>query len=132
LDLCCGTGRALVQAAARLRQEGRRERVTLLGVDLVDLVDAFVAAPPATGPTLTPAPVEPWTPPRALDLITCVHGLNYVGDQLAVLARTIRRRHPGRRHAHPPEHHTTNRPSAMYPDHATAIRGSGSERLEGP
>ncbi|MEU7903409.1 class I SAM-dependent methyltransferase [Actinoplanes sp. NPDC049118] len=29
-------------------------------------------------------------PPRAFDLITCVHGLHYVGDKLAVLTRIVR------------------------------------------
>jgi SAM-dependent methyltransferase len=80
LDLCCGSGRALVQAAARVPPE-----VTLVGVDLVD---AFVPAPP--GLALVAAPVESWTPARAFDLITCVHGLHYVGDKLAVLARVVR------------------------------------------
>jgi SAM-dependent methyltransferase len=86
LDLCCGTGRALIQAAARLRQEGRPDRLTLVGVDLVDAFDPA----PVAGLTLTTAPVESWTPPRAFDLITCVHGLHYVGDKLAVLARAVR------------------------------------------
>jgi hypothetical protein len=28
-----------------------------------------------------------WTPHRSFDLITCVHGLHYVGDKLALLTR---------------------------------------------
>jgi SAM-dependent methyltransferase len=73
LDLCCGTGRALTEAAAH------PGRFTLVGVDLVD---GF----PATGPTFVRASITEWTPDRAFDLITCVHGLHYVGDKLAVLA----------------------------------------------
>lgn len=39
LDLCCGTGRALVQAAHQLRRDGLADRITLVGVDLVDHFD---------------------------------------------------------------------------------------------
>jgi trans-aconitate methyltransferase len=79
LDLCCGSGRALIQAAARV------DPAKLAGVDLVD---AFAPAPP--GLTLVAAPIETWTPQRAFDLITCVHGLHYVGDKLAVLTRVLK------------------------------------------
>lgn len=78
LDLCCGSGRALIQAVARLPD------ATLVGVDLVD---AFA---PGSGPALIAAPVETWEPSRAFDLITCVHGLHYVGDKLGVLTRIVR------------------------------------------
>ncbi|MEU4623937.1 class I SAM-dependent methyltransferase [Actinoplanes sp. NPDC023801] len=78
LDLCCGSGRALIQAAART------DPARLVGVDLVD---AFAPAPP--GLTLVAAPIGTWTPERAFDLITCVHGLHYVGDKLGVLARIL-------------------------------------------
>ncbi|GLW35888.1 class I SAM-dependent methyltransferase [Actinoplanes regularis] len=83
LDLCCGSGRALIQAATRLRPG----EATLVGLDLVD---AFAPGTAGSGPTLVAAPVETWTPPRAFDLITCVHGLHYVGDKLAVLSRVVR------------------------------------------
>ncbi|MEV0392253.1 class I SAM-dependent methyltransferase [Polymorphospora rubra] len=81
LDLCCGTGRALIQAAAHLRPA----ETTLVGVDLVDAFDPVPATPYA--PQLVCASVATWTPARAFDLITCVHGLHYVGDKLAVLTR---------------------------------------------
>lgn len=79
LDLCCGSGRALIQAAGRLRGG-----VTLVGVDLVDAFDPMPATDP---PELVCAPLLGWTPGRTFDLITCVHGLHYVGDKLAALAR---------------------------------------------
>jgi len=84
LDLCCGTGLALVQAADQLRDEGLLDQVALMGVDLVD---AFAASPAGTGPDLIAASVTDWTPPGRFDLITCVHGLHYVGDKLAVIGR---------------------------------------------
>jgi SAM-dependent methyltransferase len=85
LDLCCGTGRAVIQAAWQLRQAGLASRAALVGVDLAD---AFDCAPwTAAGLELVCAPVATWTPDRAFDLITCVHGLHYIGDKLALLAR---------------------------------------------
>ncbi|WP_371477125.1 methyltransferase domain-containing protein [Kitasatospora sp. NBC_00315] len=79
LDLCSGEGHAL-RAAARLLPDN----AVLTGVDLV-------------GP-LTPRPLPPtldlvtasaasWRPTLSYDLITCVHGLHYLGDKLALLAR---------------------------------------------
>lgn len=41
------------------------------------------------GLTLVATPIETWTPARTFDLITCVHGLHYVGDKLAVLTRAV-------------------------------------------
>jgi SAM-dependent methyltransferase len=84
LDLCCGTGRALVQAADRLAHAGLARKTELVGVDLVD---AFDLAPAMAGLRLVCAPVLAWTPTRSFDLITSVHGLHYVGDKLALLAR---------------------------------------------
>ena len=33
------------------------------------------------------APVAAWEPARSFDLITCVHGLHYIGDKLGLLTR---------------------------------------------
>lgn len=85
LDLCCGTGRALIQAAVILRDEGLLGQAAIVGVDLVD---AFAPRPDGLrGLQLVCSPVSTWTPPRPFDLITCVHGLHYVGDKLTALAR---------------------------------------------
>ncbi len=85
LDLCCGSGRALIQAAECLRDLGLADRVALVGVDLVDM---FAAVPAGIGNlTLTAASAHDWRPSRAFDLITCVHGLHYVGDKLDLIAR---------------------------------------------
>jgi len=85
LDLCCGSGRALVQAVARLRAAGLDGEVAVVGVDLVSPFDN--ACVDGAGPTPVTCSVTAWTPDRAFDLITCVHGLHYVGDKLAVLTR---------------------------------------------
>ncbi|TYK48509.1 class I SAM-dependent methyltransferase [Actinomadura decatromicini] len=77
LDLCCGSARALTEAALALP----------VGAEIVgvDLVDHFVPAPRPSALRLITASVTAWTPDTAFDLITCVHGLHYVGDKLAVL-----------------------------------------------
>lgn len=85
LDLCCGSGRALIQAARHVRQAGLAGRVELAGVDLVDAFDAVPGSVP--GLDLVCASVAAWEPARSFDLITCVHGLHYVGDKLALLTR---------------------------------------------
>ncbi|MEV6033811.1 methyltransferase domain-containing protein [Nonomuraea sp. NPDC052116] len=79
LDLCCGTANALSEATALLRQDAE-----IVGVDLVD----FFACPP-TPPRLRliTASVATWRPDAPFDLITCVHGLHYIGDKLAFLAK---------------------------------------------
>ena len=85
LDLCCGTGRALIEAAGRLQAEGLSCRAEILGVDLVGM---FHHPPPGlTGLRLVEASLRAWQPGRAYDLITCVHGLHYVGDKLGLIAR---------------------------------------------
>ncbi|WP_245601809.1 class I SAM-dependent methyltransferase [Hamadaea tsunoensis] len=79
LDLCCGAGHALRQAAEALPDNG----ITLVGVDLVD----HFAAPDAAGVAYVCAEWTTWDPGRRFDLITCVHGLHYVGDKLEALRR---------------------------------------------
>ncbi|MEU9164732.1 methyltransferase domain-containing protein [Streptomyces sp. NPDC048424] len=78
LDLCSGEGRALREAGFRLPD------AVLTGVDLVG---PLAPAPTPAGLELLTASVTHWSPSRTYDLITCVHGLHYVGDQLGLLAR---------------------------------------------
>ncbi|MEV6524455.1 class I SAM-dependent methyltransferase [Longispora sp. NPDC051575] len=85
LDLCCGSGRALSEAARLSGAAGLAERVEIVGVDLVD----HFATSPHAGVRLVTASVTDWTPQAGhlFDLVTCVHGLHYVGDKLGVLTR---------------------------------------------
>jgi SAM-dependent methyltransferase len=56
----------------------------------VDLVDAFDPVPAGlSNLRLVAAPVAAWAPAASFDFITCVHGLHYIGDKLAVLARAV-------------------------------------------
>jgi SAM-dependent methyltransferase len=84
LDLCCGTGKALIWAAEVLQAKPRA--VEIVGVDLVGMFHR-----PSTGLgclRLVEASLSGWRPDWAFDLITCVHGLHYVGDKLGLIART--------------------------------------------
>lgn len=88
LDLCCGTGRAVIQAAETLHREGLASRTAIVGVDLVD---AFAPTPvPLPSLRLVCSPIDAWAPDRDFGLITCVHGLHYVGDKLGALTRAAR------------------------------------------
>lgn len=85
LDLCCGTGRALIEAARLLRARGLGPRVEIVGVDLAGMfrpVDRGTSCP-----RLVEASLSTWRPERHFDLITCVHGLHYIGDKLGLIAR---------------------------------------------
>ena len=88
LDLCCGSGRALGEAARAIHAAGG-PTPTLVGVDLVGMFDPGPG--PWPGLELVEASLHAWAPaPGArFDLITCVHGLHYVGDKLGLIARAV-------------------------------------------
>ena len=86
LDVCCGEGRALVEARSALQDLGISNSVTIVGVDLIprqgdvefdNQVD-FIAQPALE-----------WKPVQRFDLITCVHGLHYIGDKLRLLKQLV-------------------------------------------
>lgn len=85
LDVCCGEGKALIQAAEFLAEKGLQDKAILKGIDLVD---AFQSIPP----TITCVGFEVrsmahWVSSEQYDLITCVHGLHYIGDKLKVISK---------------------------------------------
>jgi SAM-dependent methyltransferase len=85
LDLCCGSGKALIEAAQIVHDEGLAPKVEIVGVDLVGM---FLRPDPGlTCLRLVEASLSTWRPGRRFDLITCVHGLHYVGDKLGLIAR---------------------------------------------
>lgn len=93
LDLCCGAGRALLQAAEALQANAPKSKIKLTGVDLVAMFDPI---PPSSGLVrLVSASLESWQTEERFDLITCVHGLHYVGDKLGVLQRAVGWMKPG-------------------------------------
>lgn len=83
LDLCCGGGRALIQAAGMCVARGLGQRVRFFGVDLVPMFDSI---PPGIDfLELRAGSVMHWRPGIRFDLITCVHGLHYIGDKLSFM-----------------------------------------------
>jgi SAM-dependent methyltransferase len=81
LDLCCGSGRALIEAAGLCVKQG----IEIVGVDLVGLFADGAEAFPHLH--LIEAPVGECTLERPFALITCVHGLHYLGDKLGILTK---------------------------------------------
>lgn len=81
LDLCCGTGKALIQAAKLIDSDGLP--VEIVGVDLVGMF----AAHSSNQLTLIEASLSTWSPVGSFDLITCIHGLHYIGDKVGLIAR---------------------------------------------
>ena len=85
LDLCCGAGKALVQAA-EIAQAGGLE-VEIIGVDLIG---TFPPHEPFNGRLrFVEGSLRDWSPVRSFDLITCIHGLHYVGDKLGAICRAV-------------------------------------------
>lgn len=93
LDLCCGSGRAMIDAAIELQRRGVTGQVSLLGVDMAPM---FVCIPPEmTSVQFITASVSEWRSQDRFDLITCVHGLHYVGDKLGMIAQAAAQLSPG-------------------------------------
>ena len=86
LDLCCGTGRALVEAAAEIVKSDAADNVRIEGIDLAGVFDAN---PFPRVLTLRKQGLESWQPTGRYALVTCVHGLHYVGDKLATIAKAV-------------------------------------------
>jgi SAM-dependent methyltransferase len=80
LDLCCGSGKALIQAATASEEIGGGS-VRITGVDLVGM---FLTNK-STNLQLMQGSVFDYQPIERFDLITCVHGLHYLGDKLQAI-----------------------------------------------
>jgi SAM-dependent methyltransferase len=86
LDLCCGQGKALIEAANILAKQNLNSKLKITGVDLVLM---FATQPPELNFLhLLESSFENFQPNHEFDLITCVHGLHYIGDKLAFLQKT--------------------------------------------
>lgn len=83
LDICCGTGRALIQAAESLYKLELISQTSLVGVDIVS--QFYPYSPELINLELLNKSIHTFTCNRKFDLITCVHGLHYLGDKLKVL-----------------------------------------------
>ena len=85
LDLCCGDGNALIEAARRFAADDGAAEVSIVGVDLVGRLGVTGVLP--AGLEFVTAALPAWRPTRVFDLITCVHGMHYLGDKLGLLAQ---------------------------------------------
>ena len=83
LDLCCGRGRALIEAAEALAPYSFKSNLKLLGIDLVAMFDSY--SPTLSFIRMQESSVSSWRPDCLFDLITCVHGLHYIGDKLGLM-----------------------------------------------
>jgi SAM-dependent methyltransferase len=80
LDICCGTGKALIQAASIIETAGL-DSIQIIGVDLVDMFLPHES----TSLCLSACSIFDFETTTNFDLITCVHGLHYVGDKLQAI-----------------------------------------------
>ena len=87
IDLCCGTGRALLEAAKELESQSRTGAFQIEGVDLAGL---FLLNDFPRTVKLARATIENWSPKGPYALATCVHGLHYVGDKLSAISKIVR------------------------------------------
>jgi RimJ/RimL family protein N-acetyltransferase/SAM-dependent methyltransferase len=83
LDLCCGTGRALIDAAQILQPTRGQADLKIVGADLVSMFYGYPAELDFL--SLQATSVAALSPNFSFDLITCVHGLHYIGDKLQLL-----------------------------------------------
>ena len=84
LDLCCGSGKALIQAAKLCENFGGRS-VQIFGVDLVGMFLPNTSS----GLQLVQCSVFDYQPTEQFDLITCIHGLHYLGDKLRAIELAV-------------------------------------------
>ena len=89
-DACCGQGRALAEAGEHFAATHWGRRVQIVGVDLIGDF-----APAGTNLHLAAGDVGAWTLDGKADLITCVHGLHYLGDKLGFLEYAYAQLAPG-------------------------------------
>jgi len=87
LDLCCGSGRALIEAAEYCQSRELQAQVIIEGWDLAGQFLSY--NPGLSGLRLVANSVQHWHPAHPYDLITCVHGLHYVGDKLGLIEKSV-------------------------------------------
>ena len=93
VDICCGEGNALLQTANYFDGKGFQDKVQLIGIDLLDAfqpIDSKINC--LVFETLS---VINWLAAQKYDLITCSHGLHYLGDKLKVIETMVGALNPG-------------------------------------
>ena len=87
LDICCGEAKALIEAANVFGKENRDSKINITGIDLAGIFAPVL--PEFKALQLIETSFEDYEPVSDFDLITCVHGLHYVGDKLGFLQKAV-------------------------------------------
>lgn len=85
LDICCGEGKALIEAAENLAEY--EAKIQVIGIDLAGMFQPFSSEKNML--QMIETSFEAFSSKTEFDLITCVHGLHYVGDKLAFLQKAV-------------------------------------------
>lgn len=88
IDICCGEANALRQAAEVLHTRDCWPQMHFEGLDLVGI---FPPIPPvyAQNLHLKAGSVGDWQPQVQYDLVTCIHGVHYLGDKLGFIQKVL-------------------------------------------
>ena len=85
LDLCTGSGKALIEASKLIDSP----KLDCLGIDLVEFFDK-IPADLESSVRFEVGSLPSWKAPLHLyDLVTCCHGLHYVGDKLKLIEQSV-------------------------------------------
>jgi len=87
LDICCGKGLALIQIAEALKIENA-DRIFLTGIDLAGEFRPIPCG--VNNLKLIESPISEFTSQVPYDLITCVHGMHYIGDKLGMIIKYVK------------------------------------------
>ncbi len=87
LDMCCGRGKALIQVMTEFVCDKMENKVEFWGVDLVSMFD--LVPNQIKNINLIESSLMEFETRLSFDLITCVHGLHYIGDKLAIIKKYI-------------------------------------------
>ena len=92
LDMCCGEGRALIETAMFFADLEKAENTSFdLQIIGIDLAGMFCSVSPALKSlTFLETAIEEYEQKQKFDLITCVHGLHYLGDKLSAIQKAAR------------------------------------------
>lgn len=83
LDICCGEGKALLQTAQYFKNRNLQQAIELNGIDLIENSNSN------SDVVFYVMPFSSFKSAIKYDLITCVHGLHYVGNKLAAIEKAI-------------------------------------------
>jgi len=88
LDICCGEGNAMMDFSKKLKKQGYHDHLHFVGLDLIDVEVIDELKDCAFLNIISNSMVE-YELRNHFDLITCVHGLHYIGDKIAVIIKAI-------------------------------------------